>query len=814
MNGAYDFKGNLLHSVRQLAQEYKQTIDWSSPVPLEPAVYVNRMSYDALNRPAALETPDESVVRPFYNEANLLERVEVHLRGASDATPFVTNIGYDAKSQRTRIDYGTADGEGISTTYLYDPETFRLTGLVTRRNGSGFDGTDRPGEVQSLHYTYDPTGNVTHIRDDAQQTVYFLNRRVEPSTDYTYDALYRLIEARGREHLGQTAGTPDPPTAPDAFNGFHTGLLHPGDGNAMGVYFESYVYDAVGNILSLQHRGSDPASPGWTRAYAYNEVSQLEAGKMSNRLTGTAVGAVAETYHYDGPAGLHGNITSMPHLPLIQWDYRDQIQATARQVVGGGVPETTWYVYDAGGRRVRKVTERAGTATRLKERIYIGRFEIYREYAGDGATVDLERETLHVMDDQRRIALVETRTDVPASQPLIRYQLGNHLGSASLELDDQAQIISYEEHYPYGSTSYQAVRSQSEAPKRYRYTGKERDEETGLADHGARYYAPWLGRWANCDPEGLKDGLNPYLYVHANPVLFIDADGKEAKNPLWFKEVVPAILRAAKKEGIPVKNAMLLIIWAYAEQAPIGPGGKPYIPSEHKNRLFNAQPTMKPRSADKKEPLKEVDRLCPGYETASCQVSTIKGKAQATIYNLVQLMDVTTGRQAPSPHFGFSDVYSGVVFTLQRIAGDKIHADVAPPSYGSIDRLLRAPGTTTAQFFDKHLDKWAFSGYAKKIIDDKIPETATRETKAYVLATIPKLEAKIKEITGKLAEVEKTIAEAQAFIVKAKAEGMDISDLEGKVKKLEEHKAEMSSEKAGFEEHLKNFQEFKSAMGW
>ena len=44
-------------------------------------------------------------------------------------------------------------------------------------------------------------------------------------------------------------------------------------------------------------------------------------------------------------------------------------------------------------------------------------------------------------------------------QQLIRYQFGNHLGSASLELDDQAQIISYEEYTPYGSTSYQAVRS-------------------------------------------------------------------------------------------------------------------------------------------------------------------------------------------------------------------------------------------------------------------------------------------------------------------------------------------------------------------
>ena len=103
--------------------------------------------------------------------------------------------------------------------------------------------------------------------------------------------------------------------------------------------------------------------------------------------------------------------------------------------------------------------------TRQKERIYLGGFEIYREYNGNGTTVTLERETLHIMDDKQRIALVETRTDVLVPEQLIRYEFGNHLGSASLELDDQAQIISYEEYTPYGSTSYQAVRSQTETPE-------------------------------------------------------------------------------------------------------------------------------------------------------------------------------------------------------------------------------------------------------------------------------------------------------------------------------------------------------------
>jgi RHS repeat-associated protein len=109
--------------------------------------------------------------------------------------------------------------------------------------------------------------------------------------------------------------------------------------------------------------------------------------------------------------------------------------------------------------------------------------------------------------------------------PVIRYQLDNHLGSASLELDRAGQVISYEEYYPYGSTSYQARSVADVSLKRYRYTGMERDEETGLAYHGARYYAAWLGRWCSCDPIGIKDGLNIYSYVRGNPILRKDLTG-------------------------------------------------------------------------------------------------------------------------------------------------------------------------------------------------------------------------------------------------------------------------------------------------
>ena len=57
----------------------------------------------------------------------------------------------------------------------------------------------------------------------------------------------------------------------------------------MGTYIERYVYDAVGNFLQMQHRGSDPAHAGWTRGYAYAETSLIEDGSGGTPLkTATA----------------------------------------------------------------------------------------------------------------------------------------------------------------------------------------------------------------------------------------------------------------------------------------------------------------------------------------------------------------------------------------------------------------------------------------------------------------------------------------------------------------------------------------------
>jgi len=499
----------------KLAAVYRAVPDWSAlaglsdvaaiataaEALLDAEVFSSATVYDALNRPTSMTAPDSSEIRPTYNEAGLLEKVEARVRGAATWTTFVDDIDYDAKGQREKIVYGN----GTTTTYAYDLETFRLVRLKTVRDSDD-------AVLQNLAYAYDPVGNITEIKDSAQQTVFFDNDVVSPRTQYVYDALYRLIKATGREHSGGVADAPRDQNDVPLMN-----LPHANDSAALRNYVEQYVYDAVGNILTMSH-DSGASATSWTRRY---EIAAASNRLLSTSLPGDypAATSYSATYAYDE----HGSMTSMPHLPGMEWDHNDQM----RQVdLGGG--GTAYYTYDAAGQRVRKVWEHSGL---VEERIYLGGWELYRK-RDSLRNLLVERETLHGMDGARRVVLVETKTvDVGAGGAFAvvsryRFQLDNHLGSASLEVDETGLVIGYEEYHPYGTTAYASGRSGVEVSgKRYRYTGKERDEETGLYYHGARHMAPWLGRWTSADPAGMVDGPSLYRYVRNNPVLLRDPTG-------------------------------------------------------------------------------------------------------------------------------------------------------------------------------------------------------------------------------------------------------------------------------------------------
>ncbi|MGI8783685.1 MAG: SpvB/TcaC N-terminal domain-containing protein [Acidobacteriota bacterium] len=518
---AYDFKGNLLEKTRHVVSNAAVLaafngpppawkidsfrVDWTNPaaVPLDAKTYVSTVSYDALSRMKLMTYPEDventrRKLRPHYNRAGALERValeQVAPGGGTISDTFVERIAYNAKGQRALIAYGN----GVMTRHAYDPKTFRLTHLRTEKFGKPTDLTYRHSgqALQEFGYEYDLAGNIRGIHDRTPDS------GIKGSTlgldaldrEFVYDALYRLRSATGRE-------SDRPPEAPWDDAPRSTDLTKTRS------YTEQYRYDAVGNIEELKHLSN---------GVGFARVFDLVSG--NNRLSKLNIGATAFAYQYDA----NGNMTQEATSRHFEWDSADRMRVYRTQTDASEPSVHAHYLYDAGGQRVKKLVRKQGG--QIEVTVYIDRIFEYQRIVRAGAVE--ENNTLHVMDNQSRIALVRVGNPFANdSTPTVKYQLGDHLGSSNVVIDNTGLLVNREEYTPYGETSFGSF-----ARKRYRFTGKERDEESGLNYHGARYYAPWLGRWTSSDPAGMVDGINLYVYAHNNPLSQIDPGGTQTCNP-------------------------------------------------------------------------------------------------------------------------------------------------------------------------------------------------------------------------------------------------------------------------------------------
>lgn len=529
----YDFKGNVVGTERQLALDFKSDIDWGRhPAMLQNEKFTNRTSFDALDRITEVRT-DSNITRNTYTPLSLLFSVETSspprsVDGIAPAltpswVPMIISAEYDAIGRQTSISYGN----NTRKEYTYNPLNRRAMYV---RNTT----TSKKAILQDIQYTYDLRGSITHVKNGVQH-----GTSVCADKKYTYDAVNRLIESSGRKILGRTEGR---------------GVK----ANEVGRYTEKYSYDCTGNMLSNQCSTDSDLYPGKTKRYIYDDVSALEGVRYTNRLGSTTVGRTTESFRYD----VHGNVVSMPGFSVMQSNFQNQLRKTSRQVnkdPDNHLPEATYYVYGADGNRIRKVTERqspsGATPARLYETLYLQGVEIFRKYLGDGATLSLQRKTTKVGNDAS-IHLIESERWGAAGNvletPLFKYQNPDHLGSATLELDNAGNIVSYEEYSAFGELTYEAPINSLSAPRSYRFSGKEHDPETGLYYFGARYYASSLGRWISPDPSGVDDGPNVYCYVYCNPVSFVDPNGKVGEawdtpgsedHEAWLANTVPEMMR-------------------------------------------------------------------------------------------------------------------------------------------------------------------------------------------------------------------------------------------------------------------------------
>ena len=612
------FAGNVEEVHRQLVADAKiPWVDWQTPPAandsrLEADTYRQITEHDALGRMMRLynwhrevsidalgaeqATPGRTnrvaVYEPQYNARGLLRAEALHVHAGKTTAAgrpvpdtqgartqqAIEHIAYNAKGQKTELRLGN----GTTTRYRYDNKSFRLTQILTLRA--------QGGAVQNLQYVYDAVGNITHIRDDAQQTVYFKNARVEPSNDYRYDALNRLVEASGREQAGIT-GLPRTPEGPWPQAAIPTDA-------SLRRYTQRYVYDEVGNFITFQHVA---AGGSWTRHYATATDSNRLLRTWEGDADWTAGTATQKAeYRYDP----HGSMLNLGATPIefdLHWNHRDMIRHI--HLGGGG---NAWYQYDSGKQRTRKFIARQGGG--IEERLYLGGFERYRRRNADGDVVE-EIESHHLFEGEQRVLLVDDvllAREQPGPSGISleartcwRYQYGNRLGSVGVELDEAARVISYEEFHPYGTSAYRVLNEDEAArapAKRYRYTGMERDEESGLSYHLARHYGSWLGRWTGCDPAGISAGMNLFMYVSGAAVGKNDVNGREEKPtthltlspdsrpyssyiaPFWEKEhwadrgtVSRPLIEELQSSGLPKKTIDRYIkeVYRRADTSPL-----------------------------------------------------------------------------------------------------------------------------------------------------------------------------------------------------------------------------------------------------
>ena len=355
-----------------------------------------------------------------------------------------------------------------------------------------------------------------HVHDDGISPSFFDNQQQQPDWDHTYDPLYRLVTATGRE---SAIDDQDPvPSWVTSGSGF--GPTPPPSGTAARNYVQQIAYDPVGNLSSVQHFVPGQSSASWTRSYSY------PAG--SNRLSSDTVGGATSGHGYDSA----GNMSSMPHLPGtggtagLQWNWANQLEQTY-----SSSSAAARYAYGGDGQRVvKRFGSLSGSVlTPSKVTVYLpGGFEITGSFSG--GALQVEWQSLAVMDDRTCVARFEVKAvdggAATGESAVLRYQVGNHLGSACLETSEAGQVLTREEYYAYGGTAYAFAASGAAgfSVKRYRYAGKECDSENGLYYFGARYFAAWLGRWTAGDPV-FAAGRSAYEYCSGNPVSRVDPDG-------------------------------------------------------------------------------------------------------------------------------------------------------------------------------------------------------------------------------------------------------------------------------------------------
>jgi RHS repeat-associated protein len=465
----------------------------SKPQDVTDVAGTSHMDYDNLDRVLSEKrTPIAASGQAAYTVTNAYDAVGLRTKVVYPGTSRTLVSAYDRASRVVEV----RDG-GKITSYAYDANGNRLS--ETTPNGvtttSVFDALNRAnvtisakaGSVISRYdYTFDLVGNRRRMSET-------LAPQPPRTTNYSYDAQYRLTSETSAR------------------------------------FSQTLTYDPAGNRTKLT-RVEGPITTVTT--YVCDPLNRLRSSTQT--VNGSAPAATQYAYDLNGNQ-ISQTILGRPAITMI-WD-------THNRLIGGTVMGITAGAAATYDYRTRRQTKAIATAVTF-----------YRYDQGD-AFQELQASAMKVefirgsgMGGGIGSILYSDRTMAGGSEETFTYNpsvghvvaLTNAIGvtTETNRFDAFGNII--------GTTGFSLNNRLANT--------KERDVSIPgvftIDNHGFRYYNPVTGRYISRDPIGYGDGMNPYLYVHNNPINRIDPLGLEDS---WWA-VAKSLGGAVVQGGLNVVN--------------------------------------------------------------------------------------------------------------------------------------------------------------------------------------------------------------------------------------------------------------------
>ena len=592
----YDDMGNVTLSERLI----------TLPTETNGYVFTTQYHYDSFGKIIQMEYPDGEILSYDYDNG-LLNKVQgVHATASGTNTyKYIDSIHYDYED---RYDY-LISGDGHYERNQYHP----VRSWLTRKQLS---------LLSNINIQYDLVGNIIGM----EQSVGKVSGIGGAYTSlYVYDSQNRLVQADmqsddfGSYHDYQLSYSPSgvicTKSCPSTSQQYWYGYCSDNSGGIQNHQVRS-IYDATMGVTSFltwdadgQLRDVMRPCLGDVRHHWWNEAGQMVAmvdneqcgyygynadGERMYKLTGQSV---LEQYNageqhfqmFFNDAVLYVN----PYMVVTPKGYTKHYYNGSRRIAAqvGDLNDLPNDILDNSGiaqeriQNARSYMDSLLTVTEQQQAIIENLFvtpdgdvlgelqwvtQCYEEERTLQTAVHCEQDLLASL-----LILPPYDPEYPASD--IYYYHSDHLGGASWITKSSGEPVQYIHYMPYG----ELWKNQQRTPynERFKFTGKERDEESGYDFFGARNYTSDASIWTSPDPLSDKyPQISSYAYCAWNPLKYIDPDGKwietawDVANVVMGVESFVSNIHQGNVAGAVV-DGVGVVLDAVATVLPVAPGG-------------------------------------------------------------------------------------------------------------------------------------------------------------------------------------------------------------------------------------------------